>query len=409
MIHIGAESAALNSELNSLFFIMLIAVAAPLLVGIFRLKVAEVVILLGLGILVGPEVLDLVEIDASISLLSQLGLGFLFFFAGLELEPEAIRGRYGKLAAIGWGCTLLAAGIATWVLESLSVVENFVGFAIVLTSTALGTLLPVLRDSGELKTPFGKFFMGAGAIGEFGPILAISLFLSSFSSFQALISLIVMAVVAFILAKVPAWINSGRLRKLIGSGHYSSSQTPMRITILFLVGLLAVAASLGLDVVLGAFIAGVIFRLNMSHDAEDVIHVKVEGIGFGFLIPIFFVVSGVNIDIRSIIADPAPMLIVTLLLLLVRGLPQFFIYRNAIPETRDRVRFSLYVATALPIIVAVTSVQVEAGVMTSADAATLVGAGALSVLVFPLTAYFVGRKGGSKGGRNAEAEVVDLI
>ena len=404
MIHIGTEGAALSAELNSLFFIMLIAVLAPLLVGLLRLKVAEVVILLGLGILAGPEVLGLIEIDASISLLAQLGLGFLFFFAGLELEPEAVKGRYGKLAAIGWGCTLLAAGIATWVLESMGHIENFVGFAIVLTSTALGTLLPVLRDSGELKTPFGKSFMGAGAMGEFGPILAISLFLSSLSSFEAILSLIAMALAAYLLAKLPQWLKSAKLRKLIGAGHYSSSQTPVRITILVLVGLLAIAASLGLDVVLGAFLAGVIFRMNMPPDSGNGIHVKVEGIGFGFLIPVFFVVSGVNIDILSIIEDPAPMFVVTALLLLVRGLPQFFVYRNAIPVTRDRIRFSLYVATALPIIVAVTTIQVEAGVMTKADAATLVGAGALSVLLFPLTAYFVGRN----SGRKADPEFVEI-
>ena len=404
MIQIGTVDAALSAELNSLFFIMLIAVLAPLLVGLLRLKVAEVVILLGLGIVVGPEVLGLVEIDASISLLAQLGLGFLFFFAGLELEPEAVKGRYGKLAAIGWGCTLLVAGLATWVLESMGHIENFIGFAIVLTSTALGTLLPVLRDNGELRTPFGKFFMGAGAIGEFGPILAISLFLSSLSSFEAVLSLIAMALAAYLLAKLPQWLKSAKLRKLIGAGHYSSSQTPVRITILFLVGLLAIAATLGLDVVLGAFLAGVIFRLNMPPDAENAIHVKVEGIGFGFLIPIFFIVSGVNIDILSIIEDPLPMFVVAFLILLARGVPQFFVYRNAIPVTRDRIRFSLYVATALPIIVAVTTVQVEAGVMSEADAATLVGAGALSVLLFPLTAYFVGRN----GGRKAEPEVVDL-
>jgi Kef-type K+ transport system membrane component KefB len=353
---------------------------------------------------VGPEVLGLVEIDASISLLAQLGLGFLFFFAGLELEPEAVKGRYGKLAAIGWGCTLLVAGLATWVLESMGHIENFIGFAIVLTSTALGTLLPVLRDNGELRTPFGKFFMGAGAIGEFGPILAISLFLSSLSSFEAVLSLIAMALAAYLLAKLPQWLKSAKLRKLIGAGHYSSSQTPVRITILFLVGLLAIAATLGLDVVLGAFLAGVIFRLNMPPDAENAIHVKVEGIGFGFLIPIFFIVSGVNIDILSIIEDPLPMFVVAFLILLARGVPQFFVYRNAIPVTRERIRFSLYVATALPIIVAVTTVQVEAGVMSEADAATLVGAGALSVLLFPLTAYFVGRN----GGRKADPEFVEI-
>jgi Kef-type K+ transport system membrane component KefB len=213
-----------------------------------------------------------------------------------------------------------------------------------------------------------------------------------------------MALAAYLLAKLPQWLKSAKLRKLIGAGHYSSSQTPVRITILFLVGLLAIAATLGLDVVLGAFLAGVIFRLNMPPDAENAIHVKVEGIGFGFLIPIFFIVSGVNIDILSIIEDPLPMFVVAFLILLARGVPQFFVYRNAIPVTRDRIRFSLYVATALPIIVAVTTVQVEAGVMSEADAATLVGAGALSVLLFPLTAYFVGRN----GGRKADPEFVEI-
>ena len=336
--------------------------------------------------------LDLVQIDASISLLGALGLGFLFFFAGLELEPEAIKGRYGKLAAIGWGATLLVAGLSTWILDLMGYVENFLGFSIVLTSTALGTLLPVLRDSGELQTPFGKYFMGAGAIGEFGPIVAISLFLGTMSSLESSLSLIAMAVIAFIAAKIPGWFSSKKMDQLVVSGHYSSSQTPMRITIMFLVGLLAVAASLGLDVVLGAFIAGVIFRLNTPRGANNTMHAKVEAVGFGFLIPIFFVVSGVEIDIRSIIEDPGPMLIVTALLLVARGLPQFFIYRYAIPVIRDRIRFTLYVATALPIIVAVTSVQVDAGVMTTADAATLVGAGAFSVLLFPLIAYYVGRK-----------------
>jgi len=391
VIHIIAESESLITELNSLLVIMLIAVIAPLAVGFLRLKVAEVVILIGLGIIAGPELLDLIQLDDSISLLSQLGLGFLFFFAGLELQPDAIQGRYGKLAAIGWGSTLLVAGIATVILEYAGLIEDFIGFAIVLTSTALGTLLPVFRDSGELDTPFGKFFMGAGAIGEFGPILAISLLLSSMSSFESIMSLVAMAAIAFIAAKIPKWLGGKRMHSLLLSGQFSSAQTPMRITILFLVGLLAVAASLGLDVVLGAFIAGIIFRLYAPTGAENAMSLKVEGIGFGFLIPIFFVVSGVNIDIKSIIEDPLPMFVVVALLLIARGLPQFFIYRKAIPVVRDRVRFSLYVATALPIIVAVTTVQVDAGIMSSADAATLVGAGAFSVLLFPLMAYLIGR------------------
>ena len=166
----------------------------------------------------------------------------------------------------------------------------------------------------------------------------------------------------------------------------------VRLTALLLVALLALAEGFDLDVVLGAFIAGIIIRQLIPAHQEGVLQTKVEGIAFGVFIPIFFIVSGARLDIESILANPSPLLIFFILLLVVRGVPQFFLYRRAIPDTKERAGFSLYVATALPIIVAVTTVQLSAGVMSSATAAALVGAGALSVLVFPLLAQVLVRK-----------------
>ena len=374
----------MESDIRSLLVIMAIAAVVPLIVGILRLKVAEVVLLLGFGIVLGPQVAGWISVDSSIDLLSELGLGMLFFLAGLELEQRAIRGQSGKLAAIGWFVSLTLALIAALIIVETEKGHGVVGMAIAMTSTALGTLLPMVRDRGELNSKFGTFFMGAGAWGEFGPIIAISILLGTKSSFAAMVSLVVFAVVAMILAVLPSRLAGDRIREILERGHATSSQTALRVTILLLVLLLGLAGSFGLDVVLGAFIAGVIVRRFSPPAEESRLQVRIEAIGFGFLIPLFFVVSGANMDVDSIIANPVPMLVFFVLLLIVRGVPQWFIYRKAIPDVRERTRFALYAATALPIIVAVTTIQVQNGVMTSSGAASLVGAGALTVLVFPL-------------------------
>lgn len=381
-----ASNSDLKTELYSLLVIAAIAAATPLLVGLLRLPVAEVVLMLGFGILFGPEVLGWIQLDEAIDLLAELGLAFLFFAAGLELEKHAIRGRSGKLALTGWLVSAALALAVTGLLEVTGLVDDFLGVAICLTSTALGTLLPVLRDKGLLKTPFGTYFMGAGAIGEFGPVLAISLLLTTKSFGLALLSVLLFGAIALAFAKVPQWFRTDRVLTVIERGQETSSQTAVRLTALLLVALLAVAEGFGLDVVLGAFIAGIIIKQLAPANEEGALQKKVEGIAFGVFIPIFFIVSGARLDIDSIIANPSLLLIFFVLLLLVRGVPQFFIYRRAIPQAKERAGYSLYVATALPIIVAVTSVELGAGLMSTSVAAALVGAGALSVLVFPLIA-----------------------
>ena len=382
----------MSNDLVSLFAIALIAALVPLIVGMLRLRIADVVLLIGFGILLGPEALRFISVTPPIMLLSDLGLAMLFFLAGLELEQNSVRGRSGRLAAAGWGISLLIAGVVSGVLQATGVIDDFMGVSIALTSTALGTLLPVLRDSGELTGPFGRFFMGAGAWGEFGPIIAIAVLLGSQSKFMALITLAAFAVIAVCLAIIPQQLRSARLAALIKQGHHTSAQTAVRLTMLIVILLLAIADGFGLDAVLGAFAAGVIVRRISPPSEDSVLSAKVEAIGFGFLVPVFFITSGANLDIDSIIENPLLLALFFLLLLLVRGIPQYFIYRKALPDNRQRARFSLLVATGLPIIVAVTTLETQAGIMRPENAAALVGAGALSVLVFPLVAAAFGRR-----------------
>lgn len=385
----------IDPDLFSLLVIVAIAAAVPLILGFIRVRVAEVVLLLVGGVIFGPEVLGWIQIDDSIDLLAEVGLGMLFFLAGMELERHAIQGRSGKLAAIGWLTSLVLAVAISLTADQMGLFDDGLAVAIALVSTALGTLLPIMRDSGLLSTKFGTYFMGAGAWGELGPIIAISVLLGSQSSFLALITLGVFGVIALALAILPARMKNDRLAKIIERGHTSSSQTAVRLTVLLMIALLALADVLGFDVVLGAFIAGIIVRRYVSPKSEHLVQGKVEIIAFGLMVPLFFVVSGARLDIIAIIENPFMMLGFFVLIILVRGVPQFFVYRKALPDPRERARLSLYIATALPIIVAVTSLQVDAGLMDSQEAAALVGAGALTVLVFPLLAQRLGRKSGT--------------
>lgn len=369
--------------LGSLFVILVISALIPIAVGLLHIRVTGVVFLLLGGIICGPYVLDWIHVDAPIELLAELGLGMLFFIAGLELDFRVLRGPAGRLAAIGWVLSFTIAIVLTTAFVLTGRVVAGVAMAIALSSTALGTLLPGLRDEGHLHTRFGRLFVGAGAWGEFGPIFAMALLLSTRSSATAALTLVMFGILVLIIAIVPSRLMSRPVLRLWVRGHSTSSQTPVRLTMAFLVGMLVLAAVLDLDIILGAFIAGVIVRRYLPPGGEVALERKIEAIGFGFLIPVFFVVSGANLNITSIIENPLRLAVFTVLLVVARGLPQFFLYWRALPRVRERTRFSLLVATGLPIIVAVTTLEVDAGVMLPSTAAALVGAGMLSVLIFP--------------------------
>ncbi len=381
---LAVSESLLDADLASLLVLTLVAAIVPIAVGLLRLRIAEVVLLLAFGVIVGPQVLGLVHLDETLRTFNELGLGLLFFLAGYELDRKAIEGESGRLALIGWATSILLAFIVVSGLWLAGIVSDLAGVAIALASTALGTLLPVVRDRGLLHTRFGMMFMGAGAAGEFGPILAIAILLGSGSFLAEILLLALFAVFAVVLYLAPGRMASGRLAAIVERGEHTSSQTAVRWTMVLLLGLLLITAKFGFDAVLGAFVAGVILRRYSPVGESNRLTPKMEAIGFGFFIPLFFVMSGANLDINSIIANPLRLLMFFALLLAVRGVPQYFLYRKAIPDQRERSQFTLYVATALPILVAITSLEVSNGFMRPENGAALVGAGALSVLVFPM-------------------------
>ncbi len=376
--------------------IPLMAVLAPLAArGLGRwVRIPVVVFELVLGIVIGPSLLGWAHPSAFVQTLSQFGLAMLFFVAGTEIDPTALRGRTGSRALWGWLISL-AAGVLVGLTAAPG--EGAVIVGVALASTALGTLLPVLRDAGELGTGFGRSVSALGAVGEFGPLVAISVFLGSRAPGPATIVLGVFALLAAGAIWYAFAVPRGALHRVVGATLHTSGQFAMRVVLLILAALVALSVFLDIDMLLGAFTAGIVWRVLIRDAAESdrrEVESKIEAVAFGFLVPVFFIYTGITFDLRSLIAQPMLLLLVLatlVILLVVRGIPSLL----AAPpgsSRRDRLAVGLMGATGLPIIVAVTAIGVDKGILAGSGAAVLVGAGMLSVLLFPWLATTIRRE-----------------
>lgn len=378
--------------LDSLLAITAVAALAPLLLGLLpRVRVPQVVLLLVGGILIGPQVLDLASPQA-VRPLADLGLGFVFLLAGYEIDQRIHRQDAGRRALLAWGCTLLLAVGITGALAALGLVRAFVPVALGLTTTAFGTLLPVLRESGMLRGRLGGYLLAAGAAGELLPIIAIAVFLGVGSRFVALLSLAAVVLLAVFLGVASRVQRGGNrltrtLTRVFAERQHETNQITLRFTVLLLVLLLAVTDQFHLDAVLGAFVAGMVLRRWVGPSApalED----KLDVAGHGFLIPIFFVYSGMTIDLREIAAAPLRVLLFFALMVIARGMPALLVYLGVL-TLRERVQTMLVTATALPLLVALSEIGLRNGTMLPENAAALVGAGVLTVLVLPTLAVTI--------------------
>lgn len=375
-----------SSSVATLVLIALAAVLAPILTELTgRAAVPEIVIQIGLGILIGPYALDIAHISNIVTGLSDLGLTYLIFLAGYELDLQKIRGRPLRLATAGWGVSLAIGLGAAFALVSTGLARNTVVVGLALTTTALGTLVPMLRDAQVLDTRFGAYIAAIGTVGEFGPIVAVALLLTKKEPLLTSLLLVAFIVVSVATVLLAARAQPPRVVAMLSRHMESSAQLPVRVALLFIVLLVLLAQSLGLDVLLGAFAAGIVVRLFSAGGEIAAVRGKMEAIGFGFLIPIFFVVSGIQLDLGVFIDNPSSLWRVALflvLMLVARGAPVFLLYRKVLTPT-ERIPMALLSATGLPLIVVITSIALAEGKMLPVNAVSLVTAGMLTVLLFP--------------------------
>jgi Kef-type K+ transport system membrane component KefB len=382
----------LTQGLNDLVAVALVAALTPLVVAVLPgPRIPQVVIFLLGGVLIGPHVLGLAETSA-IQLLANIGLGFLFLLAGYELDPALLRQRPGQLGMIGWVISaVIALGVAG-ALTAAGYIKDYVPVALALTTTALGTLLPILRDNDMLGGQFGRYIFAAGAVGELFPILIIAVFLTKRGHFVALASVALVGLLAIVLSAVPWLARNSAVQRIIREGEDATGQTTLRWAVVLLFALLAFASRFGLDVVLGAMLAGIVLRAWTRRLNMDVASLerKFDAVGYGIFIPIFFISSGMTLDLKAIAQDPLRLILLFLMLLIVRGLPSLLVYRRALPA-RQRVEMTFITATTLPLLIALADIGQQDGVMLPATSAALVGAGVLAVLVFPLVAVSLHR------------------
>jgi Kef-type K+ transport system membrane component KefB len=357
--------------------------AAALMTG-RGLLVPTVVVELLLGVLIGPEILGL-EPNEFVSFFADLGLGMLFFFAGYEIDLHRITGTPLRLALLGWAMSLALAYTIGGVLAAAGIVLSLVYTGSALATTAIGTLIPILSDSGELRTRFGTYLLAAGAVGELGPILLITLILSTQTAIHNAIILCAFVGLAVAVALL-AVRSSGLTVSLFERTLEKSSQLAVRwiVVLVFALGLLA--SDLGLDLLLGGFAAGLITRQVLKEREVPGFDSKLTGVAFGVFVPFFFVVSGMRLDVDALFASAsgvAKLAIFFVLFLVVRGVPALLLYRHVL-DKRDRLALAFFVSTQLPLVLAITTLAQESGNMRASTASSLVGAVVLSTLVYPI-------------------------
>ena len=385
-----------SNPLVSFAWIMAVAVTAPLISWATGKRVPAVVLLIGAGILIGPHWLGLASTEGGVGLLKQLGLGMLFLLAGYEINPAMIRSREGRTSATTWLVCMGLSFAGACVLLQPHHTSTAVVLAIAFTSTAVGTLMPIMKQQQVLHTPVGRSLLVHGAIGEIFPIFAMALLLSARSTWVTAIVLAAFFVIALVVAAIPRTVRfllPWTARAMVLNAG-ATNQTVMRLVLWMLGVLMAVAAVFELDVVLGAFAAGFILRRLVPEKFGEAVEQRLDIVGYSLLIPVFFVCSGMTIDPRAVADKPWLLCILVPLIYVVRGLPVlirelFFTTGSQLTNVREKIQLSLYAATALPIIAAVTEVAVESQLLSEENASLLVAAGSVTVLIFPFIANMI--------------------
>ena len=384
---IGAASGLLVVRPAAFLAIIVAAATAATFVALASSRgivIPVVVVELMLGVVIGPHVLGF-KVNGFTSFFSDLGLALLFFFAGYEIEPSRIRGHPLKLGLMGWAVSLALGYSLAGVLSLAGVVLSALYTGSALTTTAIGTLIPILSDSGELRTRFGAFLLAAGAVGEFGPLLVITLVLSSEGTLHNALILLAFIAIAVLLA-----VASGRSARftlpLFERTLESSSQLAVRWILVLIFALVLIAYHLGLDLLLGGFAAGLITRHMLGSRDARVFESKLTAIAFGAFVPFFFVVSGMNLDLPALfgsLGSVGKMGLFFVLFLVVRGIPALLLYRH-VSGGRDRAALAFMTSTQLPLVLAITTLATAGGHMRPSTAAALIGGAVLSTLFYPV-------------------------
>src|SRR3954453_10711268 len=386
-------------SLTNLLIVSVVAFAAPFLLGLFpRVRLPSVVLEIVAGIVIGPSVLGIVDADQAIAVIALIGLTFVLFLAGLEIDFSRLRGPVLRLTGLAFALSFGVALAVSLGLEAAGLVDTPLLVAIILCAASLGVLVPGLKDADEIGSTLGQLIIAAASIADFGAIILLTIFFSGEGGTGSTLLLLgsLFALAAVIFAIVRGAEHSARIRRDLVRLQDTTAQIRVRAALVVFVGFAALAETLGLEVILGTFIAGAMISLVdrdqvMTHPA---FRRKLEAVGFGFFIPAFFVTSGVRFNLDALTSSASSVIMVPIFLaalLAARGIPAI-LYRRAI-DSRHAAIPGMLQATSLPFIVAATAIGMDLHLIDAAGSAALIGAGLLSVLIFPLAGLLLLRRG----------------
>jgi Kef-type K+ transport system membrane component KefB len=376
---------------TNLLIVAAVGLLAPLALGFFpKLRLPAVVLELVLGIVIGPSGLRWAKPDLPVSIFALVGLAFLLFLSGLEIEVERLRGRVLRLTAIGFALSFVTAVILGVGLKTGGLVKSPLFVATVLAASSVSVIFPVLKDSGDTSSSFGQLVLASASVAEFGAIILLSLFFSGKGSTSTAGTLVLLGVFGLVLVLVGVAIAGIEqfhgLSRVLRRLQDTTAQIRVRAAFVLLIGFSALADQFGLETILGAFAAGVLLSLIDRDPAKThpEFRLKLEAVGFGVFIPVFFVTSGMRFDLHALFASASTVARVPLFLLalyLARGLPAL-VYVRLLGRS-GAVIAGVLQATSLTVIVAATQIGLQLGAVSQASAAGLVAAGLLSVMISP--------------------------
>lgn len=376
----------------SLAVIVVVAALCPIIASLIPNKlIPESVFLLIAGAVLGPNLLGVIQTTDVVNFLSELGLAYLFLLAGMEINPKNLVGHEGKRGIGAWGISLALGFVVVFLLPWFDPAQlDGIAVAIAMTTTAFGTLVPIMKERGLTGTPVGNSIMAYGTWGELAPIVAIALLLSTRSSWQTLLILGAFALIAVVMAFIPkkAKAAGSKIAHFVQTRSNTTYQTMVRFTMLILVLLLAISEIFHLDIVLGAFAAGFVMGAIIPEGDEE-LETKLNGAAYGFFIPLFFIVSGAKVNILAIGDNPVLLVVFIVALMMVRGIPVFIMLttdKRCELSAHNRWTVALYCTTALPLVVAITSIGTSMGFFSQDTASVLVAAGAITVFLMPFLA-----------------------
>ena len=385
----------MDAPFTNLFGVAAVAFLVPFVLGFFpRLRLPVVVVELIAGIVVGPSLLGWIDPGSAVTTLSSMGVAFLLFLAGMELDLGSLRGRPARRGTLGFALTFALALALSVPLGLSGVILSPLFIAIALSATSVGIILPVLRDTGRLATAPGLYAIAGGSVAEFATIALLGVFFARGGSSAigeiALMLVLGAFAVGLLLAlrRAASWEPG---RRILDRLDETTSQPRVRFAVLVVVAAASLSLAFGFEAILGTFLAGIVFAVVIHGDRyERRLRAGVEAIGFGFFVPVFFITSGLHFDVGGM-ADPSELSRVALfvgILVMIHIVPALALYLREL-GARTALAVGLLQATNLSFLVVAVAVGRELDRLSQINDSALIVAGLTSAVIFPALAQFL--------------------